>query len=63
MVLSKVGMIESAEATEYLTSAMKGYKVEVDDAMGIIDKLTKIDLNAVTVIFLPENITTAVHIV
>lgn len=46
MVLSKVGMLESAEATEYLTSAMKGYKVEVDDAMGIIDKLTKIDLNA-----------------
>ena len=52
MVLSKVGMIESAEATKYLTSAMKGYQVSVDDAMSIVDKLSKIDLNAVTIIFL-----------
>ena len=46
MVLSKVGMIESADATKYLTSAMKGYQVSVDDAMSIIDKLAVIDLHA-----------------
>lgn len=46
MILSKVGMIESAEAQKYLTSAMKGYNVAVEDSLGIVDKLTAIDLNA-----------------
>lgn len=46
MILSKVGMIESAEAQKYLTSAMKGYNVSVDESLGIVDKLTAIDLNA-----------------
>lgn len=48
MILSKVGQIESAEATEYLTSAMKGYKVSVEDSLGVIDKFTKVDLLAAT---------------
>lgn len=48
MILSKVGMIESAEAQKYLTSAMKGYNVSVEDSLSIVDKLTAIDLNAVT---------------
>lgn len=48
MILSKVGQIESAEATKYLTSAMKGYKVSVEDSLGVIDKFTKVDLIAAT---------------
>lgn len=46
MVLSKVGAMESAEATKNLTSAMKGYGMEVEDVSGIVDKLTAIDLKA-----------------
>lgn len=44
MILSKVSNLESADATEYLTSAMKGYKVAVEDVLGIVDKLTAVDL-------------------
>lgn len=46
MVLSKVGAMESAEATKNLTSAMKGYGMAVEDVSGIVDKLTAIDLKA-----------------
>lgn len=46
MVLSKVGAMESAEATKNLTSAMKGYGLTVEDVSGIVDKLTAIDLKA-----------------
>lgn len=48
MVLSKVGAIDSASATQYLTSALKGYKLEATDAMGVVDKLTSLDLVAAT---------------
>ena len=37
MVLSKVGMLDSADAAEYLTSAMKGYQVAVEDVAGIVE--------------------------
>ena len=46
MVLSKVGMLDSADAAEYLTSAMKGYQVAVEDVAGIVDKLTSVDAHA-----------------
>lgn len=46
MVLSKVGKMDSAEATKNLTSAMKGYGLAVDEVSGIVDKLTAIDLKA-----------------
>ena len=46
MVLSKVGAMDSAEATKDLTSAMKGYGLTVGDVAGIVDKLTAIDLEA-----------------
>lgn len=46
MVLSKLGQIDSAEATVALTSAMKGYKLEVSDVMGVVDKLTAVDMEA-----------------
>lgn len=43
LVLSKVGKIESAEASDYLTSALNGYKLEAKDAISVIDKLTAVD--------------------
>lgn len=46
MVLSKVGAIEAGDATKYLTSAIKGYKLEATDALGIVDMLTAVDLKA-----------------
>ena len=45
-VLSKIGLLDSAEATQYLTSAIKGYKVEINDAMSIADKLSAVDMAA-----------------
>lgn len=47
-VLSKLALIDNAQATEYLTSALKGYKLEAKDAIGIIDQLVSIDLEAAT---------------
>lgn len=46
MYLSKLGQIESAEASKALTSAMKGYKVSVEDSIKIIDKFTAVDMEA-----------------
>ena len=48
MTLSKVGAIESSEATELLTSTLNGYKMEASDAMGVVDALSKVDLVAAT---------------
>lgn len=45
-VLSKIGLIDSADATQYLTSAIKGYKVEIGDAMSVADKLSAVDMAA-----------------
>ena len=39
-------MIESGEATKYLTSMLKGFKLEAADAMSVVDKLTKVDMSA-----------------
>lgn len=46
MMLSKLGQMESAEASRALTSAMKGYGVAVEDSVRIVDKLTKVDMEA-----------------
>lgn len=46
MKLSKLGMIESGEATQYLTSMLKGFKLEASSALEVVDKLTTIDLDA-----------------
>ena len=48
MKLSKLGQLEAAEASKALTSAMKGYKVEVEDALSIVDKFTAVDMAAAT---------------
>lgn len=44
--LSKVGMIDSASATTYLTSALNGYKLEASQATSVVDKLAKLDSSA-----------------
>lgn len=46
MVQSKVGQLDSAESTQYLTSALKGYKLEASDAMNVVDKMSAVDLQA-----------------
>lgn len=46
MLLSIVGMVESADAAQYLTSAIKGYQVEASNSIGIVDKLTAVDMKA-----------------
>ena len=46
MMLSKLGQLDSAEAAKNLTSAMKGYKVSVEESMGIVDKFTAVDMKA-----------------
>lgn len=48
MVLSIVGAMDSAEATTALTAALKGYKLEVDDASSVVDKFFAVDMNAAT---------------
>lgn len=46
MVLSKVGMINSADATTYLTAVRKSYNTSVEDTIGVVDKLTAVDMEA-----------------
>lgn len=46
MMLSKLGQLDSAEASDALTSAMKGYGVEVDKATSIVDKFVTVDMKA-----------------
>ena len=41
-------MIESGAATKYLTSTLKGFKLEAQEAETIVDKLTTLDLNYAT---------------
>ena len=45
-MLAKIGMIESSQATEYLISSMKGFKLTAKDSTQIIDKLTSVDMQA-----------------
>ena len=44
MMLSKLGMIESEQATQYLISAIKGYGVAVEDSSKIVDMATALDM-------------------
>lgn len=46
MMLSKLGQIDSADATKALTSSMKGYNIAVEDSIGIVDKFTSVDMSA-----------------
>lgn len=46
MILSKLGKIESADASTYLTAALNGYKLEAKDAIDVVDKLTAVDMES-----------------
>lgn len=48
MILSKVGQLDSASATKYLTSAIKGYQASAEDALEIVDRLCAVDLVSAT---------------
>lgn len=47
-ILSKVGFMDSADAATALTAAMKGYKLEIEDVMSVVDKFTQLDMIAAT---------------
>lgn len=46
MVQAKVGAIESADSTEYLTAILNGYKLSAEDAMSVVDKLAQVDVKS-----------------
>lgn len=48
IVLSKVSGLDAKESTQYLTAAMNGYNIAVDNVMGIVDKVSKVDLESAT---------------
>ena len=41
--MSKLGNVEAAQATEYLTSVLNGFKLEAEDAMSVVDRLVNLD--------------------
>lgn len=46
MILSKLGKIESADATTYLTAALNGYQLGAEKAIDVVDKLTAVDIES-----------------
>lgn len=48
MILSKIAGLSSADATKYLTSAMKGYQVAAEDTLDVVDKLSAVDMASAT---------------
>jgi len=46
MQLSTLGMIDQANATSYLVSALKGWKLEAEDVSRVVDKLVALDMSA-----------------
>ena len=48
MILSKIGGLNSEDSTKYLTSVMKGYKVATEDVIGVVDKLSAVDMASAT---------------
>jgi TP901 family phage tail tape measure protein len=43
MYLAKLGQIESGQASQYMTSMLKGFKLEASEAMNVVDKLVALD--------------------
>lgn len=46
MILSKIGMIDAADATESLTSILNGYRLEAQSALEVVSKLSAVDLES-----------------
>lgn len=47
-MMSKIASMSAAEATEYMTSTLNGYKMEAEDAMHVLDAMSAVDLAAAT---------------
>lgn len=43
LMLSKLGMLENAQASEYLTTILNGYKISVDEANNVVSKMIAVD--------------------
>jgi len=48
MELSTLGMIESSQATSYLISVLKGWKLETSEVERVVDRLSAVDMAAAT---------------
>jgi len=48
MMISKLANLESAQASEYLTSVMNGYQMSVEETTDAIDKMVSVDNAAAT---------------
>ena len=48
MTLSVVGNMDATEATTALTAALKGYRLEVENASDVVDKFFAVDMKAAT---------------
>lgn len=46
MILSKIGMIDAADAAEDLTAVLNGYKLEAQSALEVVSKLSAVDLES-----------------
>lgn len=44
--MSRVGQLESAQATEYLTSTLNGYKIAAENAMRVVDMMAQVDVKS-----------------
>lgn len=47
--LSTLGMISTSDATSYLISVLKGWKIEAEDVTRVVDKLVSVDMAAALV--------------
>ena len=45
-MLSKLGQMESADASTALTSALRGYQLTASDSINVVDKLVSVDMKA-----------------
>jgi TP901 family phage tail tape measure protein len=48
LMLSKLGALETADATDFLTSTLNSFKLSADDAASVVDKLIAVDNIAAT---------------
>ena len=46
MMLSTLGMIDASDATTYLISTLKGWKIQANEVIDVVDKLTAVDMAA-----------------
>lgn len=44
--MSRVGQLDSADATSKLTSTINGYKLSVEQAMSVVDMMSQVDVKS-----------------